>query len=186
MQALLPTAVLKKAHQKTGVVCPGVASLLNSKTSGRRNMLGSVAPERNGPYLASTVGILAAAAAVRGNINVQCPYRLPITSTTHDADCQRKNCILQVDNKKLYRIAQQCMKQMSGYFGGYISKKQKLGQYECKKSISALPLLKAKFLDRKVTHASHQLSHVVNRMFTKLESKGILRMATEEFMLAAN
>ena len=78
------------------------------------------------------------------------------------------------------------MKQVSGYFGGYISKKQKLGQYECKKSISALPLLRAKLVDRKVTHASHQLSHVVNRMFTTLESKGILRMATEEFMLAAN
>ena len=37
-----------------------------------------------------------------------------------------------------------------------------------------------------MTHASHQLSHVVNRMFTTLESKGILRMATEEFMLAAS
>ena len=34
------------------------------------------------------------------------------------------------------------MKQMTGYFGGHISKRQKIGQFEIKKSISALPLLK--------------------------------------------
>ena len=77
------------------------------------------------------------------------------------------------------------MKQMCGYFGGYISKQQKLGQYELKKSVGALPLLQTKLMARKLTAASHQLSHVVNRMFTTLESKGILRTGTEEFALAA-
>ena len=33
--------------------------------------------------------------------------------------------------------------------------------------------------------ASGQLAHVVNRMFTTLESKGILRVAPEEFLLAS-
>lgn len=74
---------------------------------------------------------------------------------------------------------------MAGYFGGYISKKQKIGQYELKKSISALPLLESKLSARKHTAASHQLAHVVNRMFTTLESKGILRTGTEEFALAS-
>ena len=41
-----------------------------------------------------------------------------------------------------------------------------------------------KLQDRQL-RASHQLAHVVNRMFTVLETKGILRTATEEFMLAA-
>jgi len=59
------------------------------------------------------------------------------------------------------------MKQMAGYFGGYISKQQKIGQYELKKSIGALPLLQSKLSERKLSAASHQLAHVVNRMFTR-------------------
>ena len=74
---------------------------------------------------------------------------------------------------------------MSGYFSGYIGKKQKVGQFELKQSVAALPLLRAKLDQRKNLSASNQLAHVVNRLFTALESKGILRTATEEFMLAS-
>ena len=90
-----------------------------------------------------------------------------------------------MDSKRMNRLTQRTMKQLSGYFGGYIAKKQKLGQYELKKSIAALSLLEEKLQTRKLTNASSQLAHVVNRMFTTLESKGILRTATEEFMLAS-
>ena len=78
-----------------------------------------------------------------------------------------------------------CCAMMTGYFGGYISKKQKIGQFEIKKSVSTLPLLKDKLEDRNLKSASAQLPHVVNRMFTTLESKGILRVATEEFLLSS-
>ena len=74
---------------------------------------------------------------------------------------------------------------MNGYFGGYISKKQKIGQFELKKSVSTLPLLQEKLEGRGLQSASAQLAHVVNRMFTTLESKGILRVATEEFLLSS-
>ena len=84
----------------------------------------------------------------------------------------------------MLRIAQRAMKQMVGYFGGYISKRQKVGQYELKKSIGSLPLLKQK-LAKRGDSASRQLAAVCNRMFTTLESKGILRTAPEEFMLAS-
>ena len=76
------------------------------------------------------------------------------------------------------------MKQMSGYFGGYISKKQKHGQFELKKSISALPLLKDKIVGKNYKTASSQLALVTNRCFTVLEGKGMLRPATEDFLLA--
>ena len=33
---------------------------------------------------------------------------------------------------------------------------------------------------------SHQLAHVVNRMYADLEAKGVLRSAPEEFNLAAH
>ena len=65
------------------------------------------------------------------------------------------------------------MSQMSGYFGGYISKKQKVGQFELKRSIDALPLLRQK-LESRSLKASAQLAHVCNRFFSVLESKGII------------
>ena len=84
----------------------------------------------------------------------------------------------------MLRIAQRAMKQMVGYFGGYISKRQKVGQYELKKSIGSLPLLKQR-LEKRGVSAGTQLALVCNRMFTTLESKGILRTAPEELMLAS-
>jgi len=77
------------------------------------------------------------------------------------------------------------MKQMTGYFGGYISKKQKMGQFELKKSIGALQPLQEKLQERNLQSASSQLAHITNRMFVTLEGKGILRAATEEFMLSS-
>ena len=70
-------------------------------------------------------------------------------------------------------------------FGGYISKRRKVGQNELKKSIGSLPLLKQKIEKRGVRSASAQLAHVCSKMFTTLESKGILRTGPEEFMLAS-
>ena len=42
-----------------------------------------------------------------------------------------------------------------------------------------------KLKQRQLKRGSAQLAHVVNRMFTTLESKGILRTAPEEFMLTS-
>ena len=96
-----------------------------------------------------------------------------------------KTCLEKVSARRLCLIAQRAMKQMTGYFGGYISKKQKVCKFELKKSISTLPLLQQKVEGRGVKSASTQLAHVVNRMFTTLEGKGILRVATEEFLLSS-
>ena len=75
------------------------------------------------------------------------------------------------------------MKQMTGYFGGYVSKRQQLGQFELMKSIAALAPLKTKLQCRQL-RASAQLAHVVNRMFATLEGKGVLRASIEEFTLS--
>ena len=177
-----PRHVVSKHRQKTRLVCRGMAKELGLKVSGRRNMLGSIAPVRSESWFASTACILAGVTS--SNTNIQCPYRMPINAATHDPDCNAAGC-MQTDVKHLYRLTQRLMKQISGYFGGYISKKQKVGQYELKKSIGALPLLQLKLETRDLKSPSHQLAHVVNRMFTVLESKGILRTATEEFALSA-
>ena len=175
--------LMPKERQKTRVVCRGMAVELRLKTSGRRNMLGSILGARSDPWFASTSMVLSV--ITRSNSNVQISYRLPLTPATHEADCRSKNCLQFRNTKAIFRISQRAMKQMAGYFGGYISKSQKLGSYELKKSIAALPLLQEKVNSREVKSASAQLAHIVNRMFTVLESKGILRTATEEFALSA-
>ena len=77
------------------------------------------------------------------------------------------------------------MKTISGYFGGYISKKQKVGNFEIRNSVRALPLFFQKLRNKEYKHSSAHLAQVTNRMFTVLEPKGVLRMAPEEFMLSS-
>ena len=60
-----------------------------------------------------------------------------------------------------------------------------MGQFELRSSVKALPLIAEKLRQRNFKRGSAQLAHVVNRMFTTLESKGILRTAPEEFMLTS-
>ena len=122
-----PRKVASLERQCARVVCRGVASELNLKTSGTRNMLGSISSARTDEWFAPTSAILSC--VCRSNTNVQCPYRLPITEATHDPWCQRPHCIKACNNKQICRNTQKAMKQMSGYFGGYIQKKQKIGQY---------------------------------------------------------
>ena len=146
-------------------------------------MLESAAGRRRCEYFSCTAALLAH--VCRSNTNLQTNYRLPITEATHDKDCLRESCLRSIGCRKLTLIAQRAMKNMTGYFGGYISKKQKAGQFELKKSFGALSMYHEKLRSRNLKSPSAQLAHITNRTFTVLESKGILRAATEEFLLAS-
>ena len=98
----------------------------------------------------------------KSDTNVQTNYRMPITQHTHDFQCNKITCVDPQDTKKMLLLCQRAMKQMTGYFGGYISKKQKIGQFELKKSIGALPLLQQKLQAKSTLQASQQLAHVCN------------------------
>ena len=173
---------IRQDRYRTRIVCKGVAAELKLAVSGRRNALGSFAMKRRCEWFSGTSALLAHVA--RSNTNVQCNYRVPITEKTHDKDCKFGTCTKMMQTRRLAILAQRAMKQMTGYFGGYISKRQKVGQFEIKKSIGALPPFQEKLHERNL-RASAQLSHVIMRMFTVLESKGILRAATEETFLSA-
>ena len=47
-----------------------------------------------------------------------------------------------------------------------------------------MPFLKEKLEEKNLQNAGHQLGHVINRMFTVLEPKGMLRAGIEDSMLA--
>ena len=119
---------LKVEKYRCRIVCQGVAAEMNLKTSGRRNALGSILGRRRCNWFSVTSAVLANVA--RSNTNVQCNYRVPITSFTHDKDCHSAKCCDRISPRALCMIAQRAMKQMTGYFGGYISKRQKMGKFE--------------------------------------------------------
>eukprot|EP00973_Karenia_brevis_P035442 4884854-Karenia_brevis.AAC.1 len=58
----------------------------------------------------------------------------------------------------LMRQVQRSQENITGYFGGYISKAQPIGKYELSRSIATLPLLRKKLLERK-SKSSYQLAH---------------------------
>ena len=175
----------KKVNHHPRIVCAGIAKLLDLPITGRRDMTGAISPSRHDEYCSGTSAAIAALS--ESNSDVQCPYRVPLTTETHDPACTMTNCIAQgkLALKKLCKKVQRTQKNITGYFGGYISKAQPLGLYELKKSCATLPFLKKKLLEQRAKPV-HQLAHTVNRMFTTLESKGIVRTTPQEFQLSAD
>ena len=103
---------------------------------------------------------------------------------THDSECGL-GCVGKISDKKLCVIAQKAMRQATGYFSGYICKRQPVGRFELRQAGRNLPLLlQPKLLDQK--NASGQMAQVVSKMFCTSETRGKLRTAAEEHNLGAN
>ena len=150
------------------MICPGIAESLGVKCSGRRNALGTIAGPRNCSWLSATSAILAK--FTKSNSNVQTPHRLPLLECTHDPDCPtKKKCLSSKIRRRQFLVGQRAAKQMVGYFGGYISKKQKIGRFELKQNVAAMPFLHSKLSATQKQSPSSQLAHVTDRMFCNLE-----------------
>ena len=176
----------KKCSARAKVVCKCVAKKHKLKISGRKNALGSIIGERKDPWFSATNSLCAS--ILRCNTNIMPNFRVPITKKTIDCDCE---CLKEKvaaspaeDIVKLCIIAQRAMKQMTGYFTGYISKKQKLGGFELKAASSSLPFLEQKL--KGAATAAAQVAQVTNRLITTLEGKGVLRSAPESFNLCGH
>jgi hypothetical protein len=76
------------------------------------------------------------------------------------------------------------MRNATGYFSGYICKRQPVGRFQLKAAARTLPLMQTKLASAK--NISNQMAQVVSRMFSTLEGRGKLRTAAEEYNLAAN
>jgi len=182
-QVAIANGVIQKDKYRHRVVCPGIAKSLGLRCSGRRNALGSIVGRRLCKWFSGTSAVMAK--VFKSNTNVQVPYRVPITGDTHDKDCTSEKCLSPKTRRRQFLIGQRAVKQMLGYFGGYISKKQKIGRFELKQSVAAQPYFHQKLSQKTNLSAGNQLAHVTNRMFTNLEGKGILRSGVEESLLAS-
>ena len=161
------------------VICSGVAGRHKLSVQGRRNALCLLLAIRRCKWFSGTSPMYAA--VMRSNSHIAPNFRIPLTESTHDPSCTSR-CTA-VSDKRLCQIAQRAMRQMTGYFSGYICKRQPVGRFELRAAAKALPLLHDKIATTCVTA---QLAQVVSRMFSALEGRGKLRTAAEEYNLAAN
>ena len=170
----------KRLNLVPKVICPGNARKHDLRVSGRRNALGSILGRRRCQWLSgSMTGFFS---LCRHNTHTGPNFRVPLLECTHDKEC-KADCLSKNKLMKLIACAQRAMRNTTGYFTGYIHKKQPLGKFELQQAAKNL-----KHLAHSIQHRSsaQQYHHMANRMLGDLEFRGTLRTATEEFNLAGN
>ena len=163
------------------VICPGVARTYKVNVKGRRNSLCLLLARRRCAWLSGCSPTFAVWTGA--NTHIAPNFRIPLTERTHDPDCERQ-CLAKVSVRRLTLVTQKAMRQATGYFSGYICKRQPVGRFQLRQAARSLPLFKTKVLSQRT--AAGQMAQVVSKMFCTLETRGKLRTAAEECNLAAN
>ena len=148
------------------VVCLGNARKHGLRVSGRRNALGSILGRRRCEYASGTMtGFLS---LFRHNTHTGPNYRVPLLAKTHDPDCDA-DCLQKNILSKMIACAQRAMRNITGYYSGYISKRQPIGAFEVKQAA-----LNLRHLSKQISEKSNpqQYHHVANRMLGDLECRG--------------
>jgi hypothetical protein len=171
----------KQMSARVKLVCPGVAKLHDLRITGRRNALGSLLGKRQDEWQNGTAR--AFAVFFRSNSDTSPNMRLPIMKKTHDPACKKNCCELYGSMQRICRLAQRAQRQTTGYFSGYIVKRQPVGSYETQLAADSMAYLKEK-LHKKSQAGQH--AAIVNRVLVELEGRGTMRTAAEEFNLSVN
>ena len=162
------------------VICPGNARKHDLRVAGRRNALGSILSKRRCAWFSGTARSFAV--IFRDNTHTGPNYRVPLLASTHDPECKAE-CISKHTLQRITMAAQRAQRNTTGYYTGYIQKRQPIGKFELRQAA-----LNLKFLAKSIQHRSNpqQYHHVANRLLGDLEYRGHVRPATEEFNLAGN
>ena len=156
----------KRLNGMPKVVCPGNARKHGLRVSGRRNALGSILGRRRCEYASGTMtGFLS---LFRHNTHTGPNYRVPLLARTHDPECEA-DCLQKNTLAKMTACAQRAMRNTTGYYSGYISKRQPIGAFELKQAAMNLPHLAHKISEKSNQQQYHQ---VANRMLGDLEYRG--------------
>ena len=79
----------------------------------------------------------------RCNTHTAPNYRVPLTTRTHDPDCTL-DCLDNENSTKTTAIAYRAMRNTTGYYTGYMQKRQPVGVFETKQATANLKFLEAK------------------------------------------
>ena len=111
----------------------------------------------------------------RHNTHTGPNYRVPLLPSTHDSDCKAE-CLEKHTLSKMAASAQRAMRNTTGYYTGYICKKQPIGKFELKQATLNLRHLAVKISER--SNAQHY-HHDANRMLGDLECRGSTSFSSE-------
>ena len=145
-------------------------------------MLGDVLPARNDAWLNAGPRALIAFAA--DNADVKFPFRLPIQEETHEPlppgierhpSCGARSAHDQAVDMQSVQAA------IAGYFGGYTSKMQPIGERETKQLRDAA---QRKVAGERSEGAAKDFQKYVRRLVKDLEMKGTIRTAVEGINLS--
>ena len=162
------------------VICRGNAKTYGLRPSGRRNALGSILTRRRCEWFSGCSPAMAI--IFRCNTHTAPNYRMPPTDKTHDPRCTH-DCLATDNCRLLTAITFRAQRNTTGYYTGYMQKRQPIGAFELKQATTNL-----KYLEDKLRNKSNanQYHHIANRMLGDLEFRGHVRPITEEFNLASN
>ena len=116
-----------------------------------------------------------------GNSHTGNNFRIPLTETTHDPDCDR-NCVGRTTVRRLQRLMAQAARRATKYFTGYLQKPQPLGRQALQQAAQRLRYLEDP--TSPVGQEQQRYAKVVRRVFGDLEFRCSVRPLTEETMLA--
>ena len=104
---------------------------------------------------------------------------MPLLANTHDPDCEA-DCLEKNTLSKIIACAQRAMRNTTGYYSGYICKRQPIGTFELKQAALNLCHLAQKINEKSNPQQYH---HVANRMLGDLECRGRISLTGEHFQL---
>ena len=140
-------------------------------------MLGEVLPARNDAWLIA--GPRALIAFTTDNADVKFPFRVPIQQQTHEVllfDIKRHPKCNSRDPLDQALDMQAVMAAIAGYFGGYTSKMQPIGERQTKQLREAT---ERKVEGEKSKGAAEDFKKYARRLVKDLELKGTIRTAVE-------
>ena len=145
-------------------------------------MLGEVLPARNDAWL--NAGPRALIAFTADNADVKFPFRVPIQEETHEVllfDIKRHPNCGSRDPLDQALDMQAVMAAIAGYFGGYTSKMQPIGERQTKQLREAT---ERRVAGDKSQGAAEDFKKYARRLVKDLELKGTIRTAVEGMNLS--
>ena len=164
------------------IICECLAHHRNLPTRGPRSMLGEVLPARNDAWLHA--GPRALVAFTADNADIKFHFRVPIQQETHEVllfdikrhpKCGSRDPLYQALDMQAVKAA------IAGYFGGYTSKMQPIGEKQVKQLREAT---ERKVQGEPSRRAAEDFKMYARRLVKDLELKGTVRTAVEGMNLS--
>ena len=165
------------------VICQGNARKFGLRVVGKRNALWLTLNRRTCVRQSGTTPSFGA--GIRSNTHT-CPnYRLPPLAGFHDDELCKRNCVRVEPHelKRVCKLAQRAQREATGYFCGYTCKRQPVGRFELREILKLMNFVEAGLVGRK---AGAQMNRARSKMVSDLHHRSMIRVAPEEFNLAAN